>query len=73
MSPAQPRTLGDLRPRLVIPTVADMALRLGLSEAATRALEAEPLDSCSVATLRQYAQALGAQVLLTWPTWHDRI
>lgn len=67
------RRLGDLRPRLVIPTVANMALRLGLSEAATRALEATPLDSCTVATLRLYAQAMGAQVLLTWPTWHDRV
>jgi hypothetical protein len=68
-----PRRLGDLRPRLLVPTVADAARRLGLSETATRALEAAPLDGVTVATLRLYAQAMGAQVLMTWPTWHERV
>lgn len=56
-------TLADLRIRAGL-DLATVARRMGISEAAARAVECQRLDGTSVAALRLYADGLGARVEL---------
>lgn len=56
-------TLRDLRLRDGL-DLATVAQRMGVSEAAARAIEAQRLDGTSVAALRLYAEGLGARLEL---------